>query len=345
MASFTLISGDDRTAWEAALDEVPHAFGHRWTNASIDARRWGGSAWLMVYRSRLGVVVSALIERRFHEHADIVSAAGFAGFTGDGISTEFADDWFSYARSRGWVCGFIQINPLLVDAGSLPFPRWEHQKDIFVIDLREGPETLLRGFSTSRRRLIRRWENDPGRVVEDRDSIMEFGKKELSGFMKDRSATDPVLDLHAWDTLMHADEIRMLGIEEQGELSAIAVDGRAGDIVDGLYLLSRQGRTELSTLLVWEAIKRHRDAGATSFNLGGGVEAGDGVEQAKRLIGGKPFALPALKQIYDGPVYSELCSHLPADGTRTKYFPAYRARDRLVGRGNDDLHSQARKHA
>jgi hypothetical protein len=80
---------------------------------------------------------------------------------------------------------------------------------------------------------------------------------------------------------------------------------------------------ELTTLLIAEAIARLQAMGVTELNLGGGGRLGDGVHAYKARFNGEAKAFGIARQIYNRPLYDELCALAGAsDGA---WFPAYRS--------------------
>ena len=57
-------------------------------------------------------IVCPVSERTCRGYTDIVTPYGFSGFVGNGDSPEFSRRWVTFVKLKGYVCGYINLNPL-----------------------------------------------------------------------------------------------------------------------------------------------------------------------------------------------------------------------------------------
>ena len=321
-----LIGLDERDSWSAALDGLPHGFAHTWESCHAMSLSSGLATFLYCWELEGARVVCPLSERPFEDAIDIVTPFGFSGFTGVGNFAGFPQLWYEFARSQGWVCGYLQMNPLFESPFQFETNDLRSDKEVFVIDLRKEPEQVFAAMASGRRSLVRRWDRGGGSYVDDLDRLEAFGLAEIRGFLDRRDASQ-LFDIaeEAWSELLRAPNTLTFGAELGGEVRAVNMVGLGPTTADGLYMLSRPDGRDLTTPLIWEAILRLRDRETTLYNLGGGLRSGDGIEQFKRYLGGEPRPLHVLRQIYEPVTYARLCTAAGV-GTHSadEFFPPYR---------------------
>src|SRR6188472_2148424 len=89
--------------WEAALEKIPHVFGHTWGSCHALGLGGGGEPALFV-AEREGVRVACpLVERPIEGRLDVATPYGFSGLTGTGPWPGFVAEWKAFAAERGYV--------------------------------------------------------------------------------------------------------------------------------------------------------------------------------------------------------------------------------------------------
>jgi hypothetical protein len=321
-----LISLDDRDAWNEALEGIPHAFAHTWESCRIIQLSTGQPTFLFVWEGDGHRVVCPLSERGFGKATDVVTPYGFSGFVGTGPAPDAQSAWRRFAKDRGWVCGFIQMNPLF----RRPFPldpgEYQSYKNIYVFDLRREQEELFSRLPRSRRRAVHRWTRSDATFVDDPERVRRFGEREYGPFLERKGSRGgaPVTSAEAWERLVASPNTVAFGAEVDGELVAVNVLVFTEYAADDLLLVSLPGHEHLSMAFQWEGILRLRRLGIEHLNIGGGVQPGDGVEQFKSDLGAEPMPLGALKQVFDRDRLVSLCEQAGVD-QHISYFPPYRA--------------------
>jgi len=150
------ISLSSRAEWDLALTRVPHVFGHTW--GSCQALGLGGDpAVLFVAEGEGARVACPLIEREIDGCLDIATPYGFSGLTGTGPWPGFDREWREFAAARGYVAGYLAVNPLFGDDSYADPATVTVANETYVIDLRDGVEGAWSRLSTNRRRQLRDW--------------------------------------------------------------------------------------------------------------------------------------------------------------------------------------------
>ena len=325
MGRHELIPLDERERWIAALADVPHGPAHTWGFCRAVQLTSGARTYLYRYESGAGQVVCALAERAHAGEIDVVTPYGFGGFATSGEWAGFAAAWREFALERGWVCGYIALNPLFADAGPFASEEVLVRNRLYVLDLRQGPERLWAGLSRNRRRQLRDWETSGARLELDRSRLARFLVDNYTAFFA-RKGAGPATDFRR-DTvaaMAELDEVLLVGAGA-GELEAVTAFGYTSHVADALFAVSRPGGERHSARLVWWGVERLRDLGVPYLNLGGGIRDGDDVAEFKRRFGASQQPLASLRQVYRPDVYERLCAETGVSPGRSGWFPPYRA--------------------
>lgn len=322
-ASHRLISLHDRDAWESTLDGMPHAFAHTWTNCRAMTGPQGNVTHLYSYESAEGRIVCPVSERAIGAHLDSVTPYGFSGFVGTGDCPGFASRWEEFAAGRGWVCGYLILNPVLPN-GTWFGDAAEFHKTLYVVDLRLDEAELFARLSSSRRRQLRRADTDA--LVFDRADLAEFFVATYPDFIARHDAAGVYeLTEESMRLLCGSDDVLLVGAARDGRLRAVSLFGFTQHAGDFLFNASLPGEEGYSAMLIWTAVLELKARGVPSLNLGGGLTEGDSLAEFKRRFGARTVPLHNLKQIYRPDLYARLCAEARVDPESTAYFPAYRA--------------------
>jgi hypothetical protein len=317
-----LIPLEDGERWTAALAEVPHGPAHSLGFCRAVQLTSRAPTYLYRYQSRSGRVVCALSEREHAGEVDVTTPYGFGGFAPSGDWGDFDSDWREFARERGWVCGYIALNPVFAEAGPFRTEEVVVHNRLFVLDLRQSPERLWAGLSRNRRRQLR---DASGEQLElDRSRLGRFLVDEYAGFFARKgagSATDFRPETIA--ALAGLDHVLLVGAGAD-TLEAVAAFGYTAHGADALLAVSRPGGERHSVQLYWWAIGRLRELGVPTLNLGGGVREGDEIAEFKRRFGAAEQPLASLRQVYRPDVYERLCAEAGVSPERSGWFPPYR---------------------
>jgi hypothetical protein len=322
--SAELIGLDDRDGWESALREVPHVFAHTWDHCHAIAASSGDATYLCSVPCGEARIVSPLAERAIGPYVDVVTPYGLSGFVGSGDCSSLASRWSELAEQRGYVCGYLILNPVLPN-NTYFGEAAKHHKMLFVFDLRLDDDELFARLSTNRRRQIRRAERDRDALIDDRERLTEFFVRTYPDFMARRDAAGVYeLNEQTLRELCGSHGTLLVGAQRAGRVRAASLFGFTPQGSDFLYNVSLPGEESYSVRLIWAAVRELRRRGVPTLNLGGGVVENDSLAEFKRRFGADQVPLRNVKQIYRRDVYDELCAEAGVDPERSSYFPAYR---------------------
>ena len=99
--------------WNDALCGIPHAFAHTWESCYAMRLTTGYPTYLYCFENASVRIVCPIAERRSDEGIDIVTPYGFSGFAGTADCTDFPRYWREFVRERGYIAGYISLNPAL----------------------------------------------------------------------------------------------------------------------------------------------------------------------------------------------------------------------------------------
>lgn len=283
-------------------------------------------------------IVCPLSERGAAGAIDIVTPYGFSGFVGTGTSAHFPAAWKDFVAERGYVCGYIGLNPLF-DHGSYYAPEDLHQhNEIYVLDLTLSQDELFRNLSQNRQRQLRHWERIAPTLILDRDALFAFFLDNFDAFFHRKHASAVYqLSRETLAALLDAQDIVLVGAGQAGRVEAVTLFAYSPHTADFLFNVSLPGGQQHSATLLWYGVTQLKALAIPSLNLGGGARPNDGIAQFKQRFGGRGLPLTALKQVYRPDAYAELCRQAGADpADRSGYFPAYRRPTTLVEPAHHD---------
>jgi hypothetical protein len=323
-----LIPLEEPERWKAALQGVPHGFGHTWDSCHAFALTTQLPTYLYLADCPEGRIVCPLIERRFLGETDVATPFGFSGFAGRGHCAGFDEQWRAFASLRGWVCAFVGQNPMLRPDGFWPEGAFEPAQNLYWLRI-SNSDGLQRRLSRLRRRQLRRWRV-PGWLCTDRDVLLRFVLESADEFFhRVDAAPNYFLSDATWRALAASDHVELLGALHEDRLVAVTLFGWAHGIGDALFNISLPEGRDAATALLIEGADRLRVRGISLLNIGGGVRAGDTVEQAKQLFGARVRPLLHLKQVFAASRFRQLCAAAGAGAPGpTTFFPPYHSSPR-----------------
>jgi hypothetical protein len=323
-ARHELVPLANNVRWNAALEGVRHAFGHRWEHCHAFALSSGLPTYLYHFQCGEMRVICPLSERMFDDECDVLTPYGFAGFAGTGPIPGFAALWRGFAATQGWVCAYLQDNPLLYNPLLSEEPSVV-QNTIYVLDLQATEGELTANMSANRRRQLRRQAG--GRLGVAGADAADFLVRNAPTFFTLRSAS-PLYQFadETWHALLASPGVLALEARDGGELEALTVFGVAGEIADFMFNISTPNGRPASAGLLWEGVRRLRKVGCKVLNLGGGIRPHDEVAEFKRRFGAQPLPLVSQRQIFRREVFERLCRGCGVSpNPQAAYFPPYHA--------------------
>jgi hypothetical protein len=320
-----VIGLDDAGRWREVLETLPHGWAHTWESCHARQLSTNHRTFLYLAETPGARVACPIAERPIDEHVDIVTPSGFSGFVGTGRWPDFPEHFRDFARSQGYVCGYIELNPLYGDASYVDPDEVYPNTYVYVLDLTLGMDVLHGRLSRNRRRELRAWS--PGIHDLDRPRLCDFLLTHYAAFMKHRGVGAQYrYDARTLDEICASGNVLLFGAESNGCVEAVRVVGYTAHGADDLFLVSTDEGSRHAAGLAWSAVHRLTELGVPTYNLGGGVRPGDAVAQAKERFRPTRLPLNGLKQVYDRETYGELCRRY---GQRQEvhpgYFPPYRA--------------------
>lgn len=313
--------------WKAALEGIKHAFAHTWENCHAMHLTTGFRTYLYCFETENVRIVCPIAEREFEGYIDIVTPYGFSGFVGTGECPDFPRYWREFVGERGYVCGYIGLNPILENKTYFDSNELYSYNSIYVLDLTLSRDELFSNLSKNRKRDLKQWEKTSGNLITDRNALKAFFLANYSEFFRRKRATSAYDFRKATlEFLFDLKNVFILGAGRSNRLEAATVFTYTSDIADALLHASLAEERQHSAALLWHGANYFKSMGIPLLNLGGGVRANDSLAWFKERFGGRKLSLRCLKQIYNPEIYATLCAQVGADpADRTGYFPAYRS--------------------
>jgi len=317
------------------------------------------AVWLYVFQQAGVRRVCPLAERVWNGRRDIVTPYGFSGFAGNRDCADSMTHWRRFAAEREWVCGYIGLHPILDDSvqygererpgvggencsasvGSLTLPVLHQDRafrfdqvhianHVYELDLTQSEKQLAEGLSRNARERLRDWQKSGARLVYDQERLRQFFIAQYHSFTRRIGASAAYdFSIATLDELMSLERVFLVGAENtRAELEAVSVFGYTAHCGEYLFNVSLPEGRYHSAALLWEGLLQLKSRAVPVANLGGGIKAGDGLDQFKARFGGRQRPLRALRQIYQPEAYLACCREAGVDPlTQAGYFPPYRA--------------------
>lgn len=311
--------------WKKALKGIKHSFAHTWENCHAMFLTTGFPTYLYTYKNGNIRIICPIAERTFMGYTDITTPYGFSGFVGNRHCPGFPSHWDGFVKSRGYICGYIGLNPIFEDISFCkPDEIYQYHK-IYIMDLTLTISELFRRLSINRKRELKHWDNSLSKITIDREVLVEFFLRHYHDFILSRSASKTYdFSYKTLSFLASLENVFIVGIQIDGKIEAVSVFAHTRDMGEFLFNVSLDKGRQYSALLIWYGIIHFKSMGIPYLNLGGGVKENDGVDRFKQRFGAKQFPLRCLKQVYDPKIYERLCRECNADpNDRSGYFPPY----------------------
>jgi hypothetical protein len=317
--------------WKAALEGIKHAFAHTWENCHAMHLTTGFRTYLYCFETENVRIVCPIAEREFEGYIDIVTPYGFSGFVGTGDCANFPQYWQAFAKARGYVCGYIGLNPIFENKTYFDSNELYSYNNIYVLDLTLSSQQLFLDLYKNRQRQLQRWEKTSGTLIADKTALADFFLANYSEFFRQKAATSAYAFQRATlEFLFEKKDVFLLGAGRSNRLEAATLFTYTSDVADALLHVAIADKSDHSAALLWHGARHFKSLGIPLLNLGGGVRANDSLAWFKERFGGRKMALSCLKQIYDPEIYADLCARTGANPADTAgYFPAYRSRGTL----------------
>jgi hypothetical protein len=311
--------------WKHALEGIKHAFAHTWENCHAMHLTTGFRTYLYCFETENIRIVCPIAEREFDGYIDIVTPYGFSGFVGNNDCPQFPHHWRQFVQERGYICGYIALNPMLEMSACFDSNEIYHSNTLYFLDLTLGIDKLFANLHKNRKRALK--DFDKTSFVFERDTLMKFFLQTYPEFL--RRVQAPPASYFTKETLTSlcgVNNVVIVGAATAEKIEAVYVFAYTPYAGDCLFNVATPEGRHHATKLLWWGVNYLKSIGVPLLNLGGGVRENDSIARSKEFFG--PIKLPfrALKQIYDRKIYEALCRRRGADSAdKIGYFPAYRS--------------------
>jgi hypothetical protein len=324
-SSATLIPLSSCAEWESALEGVSHAFAHSWQSCHAMSMTSGAPTFLFHWAAGSSRFVCPVMEREFEGYVDVCTPYGFSGFAGTGDWIAMQEAWRKLAVQRGYVCGYIGLNPLLTATEHFPANELHEYSDVYVLDLRRSEADLYAALTANRKRQLKSAEAKATGLDVSPEACRTFLSDHLDAFYDQRGVGSAYrLTRETLESLMNPAHSVITGAEDDAGVVAASLFVHSSYIAEYFAGISTPAGRRWSAVLLWRGAMELMRRGIPFLNLGGGVRRGDGVAEFKSRFGAERHPLCALKQVYRPDEYTRLCASVGTDPeARDGFFPAY----------------------
>ena len=307
------------------MQGIKHAFAHTWENCYAMRLTTGFTSYLYCFETANVRIICPIAEREFEGHVDIVTPYGFSGFVGNGPCPQFPLYWSEFVKERGYVCGYIALNPIFEKDAYFNLNKAYRSNTLYFLDLTLSINKLFSNLHKNRRRKLK--DFDKTVFISDRNALTNFLVGNYPAFL--RRVQAPRAAYFTRETLISLcslDNVVVVGAGTVEKIEAVYIFAHTRYAADCLFNVATPEGRHYATLLLWWGVNYLKSKHIALLNLGGGVRENDSIARSKEFFG--PIKLPfrALKQVYQPKIYEELCRRRGADpADKTGYFPGYRS--------------------
>ena len=326
MERFQLIDLTERDRWNTALEGISHDFCHSWDYCHSLACTTGLTTRLIRFASESVQLVCPVLEREHNGNIDVATPPGFSGICGSGPFHAIREILQQFARSRGYVCGYFSIHPLLEQMSFSSSERIQVYNQVYVLDLRKSENELVLGMDRNRRRELRNFHQQTSCLVTERSKLAEFIVSEYPRFVDACGMSSSYY--RSAETLRRLCEARgalLLGTGSAQTVESAYLIGHTRSTGTCLIYVASPAARQHAAGLLWACVRQLRQIGVPWLNLGGGVAGNDSIAESKRRFGALHRPLRCIKEIFSPQVYEELCARAAVRPDAGTSFPPYRA--------------------
>jgi hypothetical protein len=313
-------------AWKDALTGIKHAFAHTWESCYAMHLTTSFKTYLYCFEAGNIRIVCPLSERVLNGYVDIVTPYGFSGFVGNGDLPEFPFYWKEFVKKKGYVCGYISLNPVFENSTYFEADDACRSNSLYLLDLTLSQQELFSNLDGNRKRQLRAWERISAGLILDKPALSEFFLANYHGFIRGLKASS-VYDFtkETLAFLCNLENIFMVGAGESGKIEAVSIFANTAYAGDYLFNVSLPEGRSHAAVLIWSGLQHMKAEEVPVLNVGGGLREDDSLAQFKQRFGAGKAPFKCLKQVYEPATYKALCRRANADPDNLSgYFPAYR---------------------
>lgn len=326
MINHRLISADSADEWNEALSGIGHSFYHTREHCHAMSLTTGYDTYLYHYQDSGCRIVCPIAEREFEGYKDVVTPYGFSGFAGYGAGHSFRKCWKEFMNSRGYICGYISMNPAFAPDETFEKNEAKQNTNLYFLNTSLSLTELFDNLDSNRKKLIKNFRSAESKFIYDKEALTDFFTGEYYSFLKRINASQAsYFSKETLEYLCELENVFMVGAGDSEKIEAVYVFGFTPYSGDCLFNVATESGRHFAPLLLWRGLKFLKSKKVPLMNLGGGLKPDDSVALSKERFGAYKLPFVNLHQIYDAERYNMLCAKAGANGNESEgYFPAYR---------------------
>jgi len=321
----TCISLDHPVAWRNALKGIKHGYAHTWDNCYAMHLTTGFPTYLYSFENDSARILCPIAERKYGNHVDIVTPFGYSGFIGNQPCSDFPNYWKDFVERKGYVCGYIGMNPFLKEESYYNFEDVNRYNSLYALDLTLSISELFSNLSRNRKRELRNWEQDFSTIITDKETLKGFFIDNYHACYRNRNASETYnFSQQTLNCLISSENVLLVGVRISGKIIAAKLCTFTADVADLLLNVSFLEGKQFNSLMTWYNVIYLKSIGVPILNMGGGLKEDDKYMLAKKNFGAKRFPLECLKQVYIPQVFNQLVREKYLDSNSSDaYFPPF----------------------
>jgi hypothetical protein len=319
-----LIPLADEKGWLAALKALPYLPAHSRAYNHTIALHTGAEHFLYHFSEGVQAACCPLAVRQKSGIKEVFTPYGFSGLCTNGSIKKFWEQFRAFMQQEGFVTGYMLQHPFCaLPEQSKTFPT----RPLFALNLRFSLDELLDNMHQTHRYEIRRWLELPDittsieKTSEARNAFLQFYPEAMK---RSGASSAYAFSAKTLNAFMDMPECLIVSAAHKGKIEAVSLFLHSPSGADYFLSASTENGRRHSRGLIWKAAEALKERSIPQLFLGGGIKAGDDLEQFKRRFGGTPYEGTCYKEIFNQAAYQALCKqHGVSTEIGTGYFPPY----------------------
>ncbi len=319
-----LIPLADEKSWQLALKALPYLPAHSYAYNHAIAQHMGAEHFLYVFSEGPTTVCCPFAVREKGGIKEVFTPYGFSGLCTNGSINNFWKQFHAFMQHQGFVTGYMLQHPLCSPPEQrAAFPT----RPLFALNLRVSLDELLSTMHQTHRYEIRRWLELPDikisteKIPEARGAFLKFYPEAMA---RSGASSAYAFNPKTLNAFMDMPECLIVSAAHKGQIEAVSLFLYTSSGADYFLSAATENGRHHSRGLIWKAAEALKAKSIPQLFLGGGIKAGDDLEQFKRRFGSKQFESTCYKEIFNQTAYNNLCTqHKVSPEIGLGYFPPY----------------------
>lgn len=317
--------------WKNSLINFDHSYFHTWEYANLISTDSDKHVYLLlIYFEDIIVLTTYSIREKVENYKDIYTPYGYGGFIVNYLDKnvpldldKFKKGFSEIGRENNFITAYIMNHPSYKMDSNLAQLMSSHHKT-YNWEISLSKEELWKGMNKGHKYEIKKAQKDSQlKIVSDKNKLqLPFIKLYNSTLDRVNASEVYYFNQNFLEKLTKSENSILVAIEKNGEVVVAILFLFHQEIGEYFISSATDENKGLTRYLIWETLDTLKEKGVRILNLGGGIKAGDSLDDFKRRFGAIPTDLTVLKYVFNQDKFDFLNNKFDSNPTNG-YFPPY----------------------